>query len=114
MGAQETSVRLLPANVRLSPKCSRPCCTEFPWFSNLNVVNGSKKEELLPSFSFLGGFNCETPWSFTSVLGSILKEVASGMAILPALFLFSLESQVLINDSLGEVWATHTRKQIEV
>lgn len=48
------------------------------------------------------------------MLGSILKEVASGMAILPALFLVSLESQVLINDSLGEVWATHTRKQIEV
>ena len=59
--------------------------TELNW-------SGGKKEELLPLFIFLGGLNCEAPQGFTSVLGSILKEVASGVAILPSLFLFSLEN----------------------
>ena len=59
-------------------------------FSNSSVLSGGKKEELLPLFIFLGGFNYETPQGFTSALGSILKEVASGVTILPALFLFSL------------------------
>ena len=59
------------------------------WATELNW-SGGKKEELLPLFIFLGGFNCEIPQGFTSALGSILKDVASGVAILPSLFLFSL------------------------
>lgn len=44
------------------------------------MASGGQKEELLPWFRFLSGFHCGAPQSFTSALGSILKEVASGAA----------------------------------
>lgn len=55
---------------------------------------------LLPSY-LLNGFNCGTPWGFTSALASAPKKLHQLRQLLPALVVVSAVNEVSVSDSLG-------------